>query len=242
MPVFSCGGMRYQQSWSQGVPFSDENQANLEATVHHAIDIGINHIETARGYGTSETQLGIALKKVPRNKFILQSKVTPKADPKEFERHLLESFERLQVDTLDLFGFHGLNTMAHVDWVLRPGGCYEVAERLRQAGKIKNFGFSTHGPCDVIRKAIDSDKFDYVNLHYYFIFQENRPAVDDAMAHDMGVFIISPSDKGGHLHTPSARIKALCAPWHPMLFNDIFCLSQPGVHTLSLGSCPAVRL
>lgn len=56
MPVFSCGGMRYQHKWNDidwsDVP--DVGQKNLEATIHRAMDLGINHIETARGYGSSE--------------------------------------------------------------------------------------------------------------------------------------------------------------------------------------------
>ena len=60
MPVFSCGGMRYQFKW-QDVPPAEippDNQRNLEATIHRSLELGINHIETARGYGTSEMQLG----------------------------------------------------------------------------------------------------------------------------------------------------------------------------------------
>jgi len=52
----------------------------------------------------------------------------------------------------------------------------------------------------------------------------------------MGVFVISPTDKGGHLHTPSQRLLELCAPLHPIVFNDLFCLSAPGVHTISVGA------
>ena len=56
MPVFSCGGMRYQFKWQDVAPseIPKDNQANLEATIHRALELGINHIETARGYGTSE--------------------------------------------------------------------------------------------------------------------------------------------------------------------------------------------
>ncbi|NEP55207.1 MAG: aldo/keto reductase, partial [Moorea sp. SIO3C2] len=50
------------------------------------------------------------------------------------------------------------------------------------------------------------------------------------------VFIISPSDKGGHLHTPPPALVDLCAPLSPMVFNDLFCLSHSQVHTLSLGA------
>src|SRR5580704_12373958 len=49
MPVISCGGMRYQFKWQDVAPgeIPAESQANLEATIHRAIELGINHIETA---------------------------------------------------------------------------------------------------------------------------------------------------------------------------------------------------
>jgi predicted aldo/keto reductase-like oxidoreductase len=45
----------------------------LQATIHRALDLGINHIETARGYGSSEMQLGWVLPKLPRDKMIVQT-------------------------------------------------------------------------------------------------------------------------------------------------------------------------
>ena len=236
IPIFSCGGMRYQQSWNASDPVTSSNQRNLEATIDRAIELGIRHIETARGYGTSEAQLGRALSRYPRDELIVQSKVAPCEDPGEFERHLEETFERLRVDRLDLFAFHGLNHAGFVDWTLREGGCLEVAERFRATGRIGHIGFSTHGPCELIVDAIESDRFDYVNLHWYYIFQDNGPALDAAKARDMGVFIISPSDKGGRLYDPPDKLVRLCAPFSPMVFNDLFCLRDPRVHTISLGA------
>src|SRR6478609_7972865 len=88
MPVISCGGMRYQFKWQDVDPkeIPSDGQANLEATIHRALELGINHIETARGYGTSEMQLGWVLPKLPRKKMIVQTKVAPKATAKEFRK------------------------------------------------------------------------------------------------------------------------------------------------------------
>ena len=76
MPVFSCGGMRYQHQWQdcreEEIP--GENQSNLEAIVQRAFELGINHFETARGYGTSEMQLGRILPHLPREEIIVQTK------------------------------------------------------------------------------------------------------------------------------------------------------------------------
>jgi predicted aldo/keto reductase-like oxidoreductase len=52
----------------------------------------------------------------------------------------------------------------------------------------------------------------------------------------MGVFIISPSDKGGKLYKPPDKLVDLCRPLHPLVFNLLFCLSRPEIHTLSVGA------
>jgi len=236
LPVFSLGGMRYQESWNRDAKTGAASQENLEATLDRALELGITHVETARGYGTSEVQLGPALARHRRDRFVLQTKVRPSPDVKEFEAQLEESFQLLKIDYLDLFAIHGVNDQDSVDWSLASGGCLEVVERWRTQGRIRSIGFSTHAPQPMILRMIDSGRFDYINLHYYYLFQDNLPIVEAARRHDMGTFIISPSDKGGRLYRPSERLRSLCEPLSPMVFNDLWCLSNPDIHTLSLGA------
>jgi uncharacterized protein len=238
MPVFSCGGMRYQYQW-QDVPLAAvpaDNQANLEATIRRSLELGIHHIETARAYGTSEMQLGQILPKLPRDRLILQTKVGPQENPQAFRDTLEKSLAYLQVDSVDLLGIHGINSPQTLDWTLRPGGCLDVVRDFQRQGRVRFVGFSTHGPTDVIVAACETGEFDYVNLHWYFINQRNWPAIEAATRHDMGVFIISPSNKGGMLYQPPQRLLDLCAPLSPIVFNNLFCLSHPQVHTLSVGA------
>lgn len=242
MPVFSCGGMRYQFKWQDvsrwRIP--PKSQRNLAATIRKAIEVGINHIETARGYGTSEMQLGWILPKFPREQLIVQTKVSPKSDSNDFQREFEKSLNYLQLDYVDLLAMHGVNTPQLLNDCIRPGGCLDVARKLQDQGKVRFIGFSTHGPTDVILQTIETNQFDYVNLHWYYINQFNWPAIEAATRHDMGVFIISPSDKGGMLYKPPQKLVELCKPLSPMVFNDLFCLSHPQVHTLSVGaSCPS---
>ncbi|MGF1936232.1 MAG: aldo/keto reductase [Nostoc sp. ChiQUE02] len=238
MPVFSCGGMRYQFKW-QDVPNNEipaDNQANLEATIRRAVEVGINHIETARGYGTSEMQLGRVLPQFPREKLIVQTKISPTADAKKFRETFEQSLKNLQLDYVDLLGLHGINHAESLDYSVRPGGCLEVAQQLQAEGKVRFIGFSTHGSTELIVQTINTNLFDYVNLHWYYINQWNWAAIEAAKRHDMGVFIISPSNKGGLLYEPPQKLVNLCAPLSPMVFNDLFCLSHQEVHTLSLGA------
>ena len=116
------------------------------------------------------------------------------------------------------------------------GGCLEEARRLQREGRARHVGFSTHATTGLILEAVRSDGFDYVNLHWYFVNPLNWPAVEESARRDMGVFIISPNDKGGMLYRPPRKMAELCRPLSPMIFNDLYCLSRPEVHTLSLGA------
>ena len=233
IPVISCGGMRFQQSWNSNDEVGEESQKNLEATVLHAFEVGINHFETARGYGTSEYQLGKILPKLPRERIIVQTKVGPAANPKEFADVFDYSMSLLKLDYVDLFAFHGVNNEEIYE---HTKVCLDTALQWKKEGRIRNLGFSTHAPCNVILKTIDLGVFDYVNLHWYYIFQENGPAIDAAHGRDMGVFIISPNEKGGLLFKECPKLASLTAPYHPLVFNGLFCLSRPEVHTLSCGA------
>lgn len=237
MPVFSCGGMRFQQNWEDMEPdkIQPAEQQRLESCIHRALEVGINHIETARGYGSSEVQLGQILPRLPRDKMIVQTKVGP-AIAEEFQKTFDHSMKRLRLDHVDLLSFHGINTPDLLETTLKKGGALEVGRRLQREGRVRFLGFSTHGSRETITRAIDSGEFDYVNLHWYWVNQSNWSAIEAAARQDMGVFIISPNDKGGKLYEPSDKLTNLCAPYSPMVFNDLFCLQRPEVHTLSIGA------
>jgi len=242
MPVFSTGGMRYQHKW-QDCPLSEipeENQKNLEATIHRSIEAGINHIETARGYGSSERQLGLVLPQYPREDLIVQTKIGPEKDADVFKSNFYDSLERLRLDYVDLMAIHGINNDETMELAVRPGGCLEKARELREEGLVRHIGFSSHATPEFLPKAVgyeDEDGgFDYVNLHFYFIYQKHWPSIEIATKRDMGVFLISPTDKGGMLYNPPEKLVELCRPLHPIVFNDLWCLMHSEVHTLSLGA------
>lgn len=237
MPVISCGGMRYQHKW-QDVPPSEippANQANLEACIHRSIELGINHIETARGYGTSEMQLGWVLPKLRREKIIVQTKVAPQATAAKFIEVFNTSMKYLKLDHVDLLTLHGINNRELLEWSVKKDGCLDAARQLQREGRCRFVGFTTHATTQVIHDTIRTGEFDYVNLHWYFVNDLHWSCIEAATAKDMGVFIISPNDKGGKLYEPPQKLVDLCAPLTPMAFNDLFCLARPQVHTLSCG-------
>jgi len=238
MPVLTCGGMRFQHRWDEDPPkpIPDDNQVNLEQTVRRALELGIRHIETARAYGTSEAQLGLVLQKIPREEYILQTKVAPQSNSDEFEKIFQTSLSRLGLPWVDLLSLHGINNRETLDWSLRPGGCLERAREWQKKGLCRWVGFSTHGSPDLVEELVSGGLLDYVNLHWYYIFQEHDRSLEAAYRNDMGVFIISPNDKGGMLYKPPKVLTDLTAPLSPMAFNTLFCLRDPRIHTLSIGA------
>ena len=237
MPVLSLGGMRFQKSWDEinSSEISQKEQKKVENILNLANKYGFSHIETAKYYGTSEVQLGMGFKSIDKIPKIIQTKIPPNHDPKIFEEQLLQSFEKLQVKKIDLLSIHGINTPEHLHQAIREGGCIDILRNFQKENLIGHIGFSTHGESSLIEKTIITNFFDYVNLHWYFINQTNSKVIDLAHKYDLGVFIISPTDKGGHLHTPSKKMLELCNPLHPIIFNDLFCLRNKKIHTISVG-------
>ena len=239
MPVLTCGGMRYQQGWEDLAPdkIDPKGQENLEATIHHALDCGINHIETARGYGPSEMQLGRVLPGIERDRLLVQTKIGVKDSAKEFLKDFETSMSYLQLDYVDFLSIHGINLPEHIDTCLKKGGCLEAIRQLQKEGRVRFCGFSTHAGPETVVPACETGEFDYVNLHWYFIYDQlHRSMVEAAAKMDMGLFVISPNDKGGMLYHPTEKMAKLCDPLTPMQWNDLYCLARPDVHTLSIGA------
>lgn len=237
LSVITLGGMRYHDGWSK--PRDEPHREMIEhckRTLRQALDEGINHIETAFGYGKSEYAYGAALTElgVSRDSYILMTKGTGETGD-DMKRVVEKQLLGLRTDRIDLYGYHGINTQGILDNITRKGAALDVLDDFKRQGVIGNIGFSTHGPTDVICRAIETDRFDFVNLHYYYFWQRNYAAVQLAQARDMGVFIISPNDKGGHLFNPPQLLRDLTAPLTPIQFNARFCLRLPCVHTLSFG-------
>lgn len=215
------------------LPDVAEDQA--VATVHRAMEIGINHYETARGYANSEELLGRALKSFDRSRFFLTTKITPK-HYQNYRKYIEESLTRLQTDYLDNFDIHGINNDEQLNYTFMKGGILESVRKAMSEGLIRHLGFSSHGPLEIILKTMETGEFESVNLHYYYFNQRNLLAIKRAGELKMGVLIISPTDKGGQLHKAPQYLMDLTSPYHPITINHRFCLSNPEVTTVTVGT------
>jgi hypothetical protein len=244
LSVITMGGMRFKHGWSE--PRHEIPNDTLEQCremVQLAFDAGINHIETAWGYRKSETAYGKVLNeelKVPRNSYHLMTKGSPRTA--EDVRKLVENqLKDLQTDYFDFYGWHGLNNDDLFQESCKTGGAVEELLKMKEEGIIGHVGFSTHAPLQTIINAIESGLFDFVNLHYYYFNQRNEKAVEAAKNRDMGVFIISPNDKGGQLFNAPSKVRNAVSPLTPIQWNARYCLQNEAIHTLTFGLTEATQ-
>ncbi|HIC01778.1 TPA: aldo/keto reductase [Candidatus Poribacteria bacterium] len=183
----------------------DEHPEQAVATVHRALDYGVNFIDTARDYGHSEKYLGQALQG-RRSELVLATKVA--FNHADFVQESVEtSLAQLRVDDVDLIYAHGCNNAEHYRILMREQGMLHKLERIRSEGLTQFIGVSfdhflpfDDGQTSVERMVtlIESDAFDVIQVPMSLIRIER---VEDqvlpmAAERNLGVVVNFPTANG----------------------------------------------
>ena len=130
------------------------------ATVHRAMDAGLNLIDTAPNYeeGYSEQIVGAALKGRRDGVFVID-KIDQHHEP--VARQVEASLKNTGLEVVDCFVFHGVSTLDDWQRIAAPGGGMEQLASSVSAGKVRFRGISSHHP-DVLLAAIPSGLCDLV--------------------------------------------------------------------------------
>ncbi|MBR5060587.1 MAG: aldo/keto reductase, partial [Prevotella sp.] len=138
-----------------------KNQDEVNKMVDYALEHGVNYFDTAPAYGNSEVVTGIALKRHPRNSYYIATKMSNQnrrvhsfdESKKMYER----SFERLQIDYIDYYLLHSIGGSGMDEFRSRfiDNGLLDFLVKERDAGRIRNLGFSYHGNVEVFDWLVD---------------------------------------------------------------------------------------
>lgn len=123
--------------------FSRVTQAEADRTMELLLTYGVNHIDTAAGYGEAEVRLGPWLETY-RDQFFLATKTAARTYA-EAKVEIHRSLERMRVDTLDLLQLHNLGHPDEWDTALGENGALEAAKEARDQGIVKHIGVTGHG-------------------------------------------------------------------------------------------------
>ena len=148
---------------------SQVTQSVADRTLEVLLNYGVNHIDTAAGYGDSELRIAPWLKR-QRGDFFLATKTGErKADAAR--EQLLRSLDRLGVDHVDLWQLHSLADPIEWDTALSPGGVIEAAVEARDRGLVRFIGVTGHGIQIAAnhRRSLTRFDFDAVLLPYNFV-------------------------------------------------------------------------
>lgn len=186
-----------------GFAFSQAEREETDALMEKVIEFGVNHIDIAPSYGHAEQQLGPWLAR-ERERFFLGCKTTERKR-EDAARELHESLGRLQVEQLDLYQLHAVQTMDELDQATQSGGALEALVEAREQGLTRFLGITTHGSDapKVLLEALTRFDFDTVLFPINFVqygIPTYRKACEELLAvcaeRDVGTMIIKSITKG----------------------------------------------
>jgi len=126
-----------------GTALSRASQEEADRTLEVLLQYGINHIDTAAGYGDSELRIGPWMRR-HRDRFFLATK-TGERSASGAREQLERSLRRLQVERVDLIQLHSLTQPEDWHQALGSGGALEALIQAREEGLARNIGVTGHG-------------------------------------------------------------------------------------------------
>ena len=179
-----------------GIPIQRGTAADTKAVVDKLEEVGINYIDTARGYTVSEEYLGAALEG-RREKFILATKSMVRTY-EGMKKEVDISLQKLKTDYIDIYQIHNIKT-ADFDVVFGEDGAYKALKEAKADGKIGHIGVTAHGLDDLKRIVREfSDQIETVMFPYNLVEIQGEEILKEAKDKNIGTIAMKPL-AGGNL-------------------------------------------
>ena len=171
--LFSLGG--------QATIERPDTDAESEAIINRAIDLGVNYIDTAAAYGRGISQIYIGRVMATRRNEVFLATKTHRRSYDESMQLLDQSLESLQTDHLDLWQLHNLTTMEQLDQVFADDGAIHALEKARSDGTVRFLGLTGHANPDVLMEFMRRFDFDTILLALNPADKYHRPFMDELL-------------------------------------------------------------
>jgi aryl-alcohol dehydrogenase-like predicted oxidoreductase len=231
---YPFAGVNRARGWD---PYSPEGRASVLATIHTALDRGINYIDTAPAYGDghSETLIGEVMK-TRRDECVLATKVGWRSlDRSDVIESVHASLRRLRTEHVDVIQFHGgIYTDEDYRHIVEEGPL-DALRTLREQGKVRFVGLTTEEPYSCLR-LLATGEFDVAQLAYNLIYQgASLHALRETQKRDLGVVSMRAMTSGIF-----QRLTRALAPQWDQAHDSFevclkFVLADPRVHVANVG-------
>lgn len=208
--------------------FSLPTDTDITHLLQSAKECGINLLDTAPAYGSSEERLGKLLQD-ERHDWIISTKVgetfsdgtsTFDFSPQAILTSVERSLKRLQTDYVDIVLVH---SNGDDERIIKEEGVFEALSRLKQAGKIRAFGMSTK---TISGGILTLDQADIAMVTYNPSYTNEHTVIQHAHTHSKAIFIKKALGSGHLTATHSLP----------------FVLAEPGVTSVIIGTINAKHL
>lgn len=178
-----------------------------EETLHLALDLGIDFIDTARIYQGSEYLIGQVVRARGGDRGFSVASKTISRDRDGAQYEVDRSLGVMGIDRIELYQLHDVSSLQSWDAVMRDGGALEGLQIARARGLVSHIGVSSHN-LEVLEKAITCGEFETVMLEYSAFYRETEGLISLAKARDVGTIVMRPMGGSGRMSSIRTRMKA----------------------------------
>ena len=176
-----------------GIPIQRVSEPEAVSVIKAVVEMGVDLLDTARGYTNSEHRIGLALQEV--NKPVILSSKSPVKTEKIFDE-VRVSLKQMEVKKIPIYHLHAVSHFQDYEKVMGAGGAYEGLKRARDEGLIDYIGITSHN-LSVLERALEEGYFDVIMACYSFLEPEAAQKVFPlAKAKDVGVITMKPFSGG----------------------------------------------
>ena len=181
--------------------------------IDYAMEQGINYYDTAYVYhsGESESFLGEALSKYPRDSYYLATKFYVMADP-NIEQVFAEQLRKLHTDYIDFYLLHCVNEETIGAYMAKDRHYMDFLLEQKARGRIRHIGFSSHGKPETLEKFLNwSDAFEFVQIQLNYLdwtMQNAKRQYEIITEHGLPVWVMEPV-RGGRLASLGEKYDAM---------------------------------
>ena len=199
-------GLKISRMGFGGIPIQKIDEEGTRKLLHEMMEMGVNYIDSARGYTVSEQYIGYGLEGI-RDKFVLATKSMSRTK-EAMAADIETSLGNFRTDYIDLYQVHN-PSMEQLDQVIGEGGALEALMEAKAAGKIGHIGLTAHSTA-VFERALELDWVETIMFPYNIVEQQGVELIHKCAEKNIGFIDMKPL-AGGAIEDAALALRYVCS-------------------------------